>query len=155
MFSHQPSFWRDRFIASGIHAGASLLVAAAAAMLVFGLWYPYPYREISGGRELFLLIVSVDVTLGPLITLAVFNRAKSWHLLRLDLAFVAMFQTVALAYGLWTVFVARPIHLVFEGDRFTVVHAIEVESRLVNKVRADINVFPVWADSIGREAFQK
>ena len=46
------------------------------ALLVFAVWYPYPYREISGGRDLFLLVVAVDVVLGPLITFAVFNRAK-------------------------------------------------------------------------------
>ena len=47
-----------------------------AAGLVFALWYPYPYREISGGRELFLIVVAVDVIMGPLLTLAVFNRSK-------------------------------------------------------------------------------
>ena len=72
--STSPSFWSDRLKASGIHLILSLIIAALAALLVFGIWYPYPYREISGGRELFLLVVSVVVILGPLITLAVFNR---------------------------------------------------------------------------------
>jgi hypothetical protein len=49
-----------------------------AAALVFGVWYPYPYREISGGRELFLIVVTVDVIWGHCITLAVFNRTKPW-----------------------------------------------------------------------------
>ena len=76
MTSSAPSFWKDRFKASGIHLGISLVLAVLAGALVFGLWYPYPYREISGGRELFLLLVSVDVVLGPLITLAIFDRRK-------------------------------------------------------------------------------
>ena len=60
------SHWRQRLRAATIHLSVTLVVAALAAWLVFGLWYPYPYREISGGRELFLLVVAVDVVLGPL-----------------------------------------------------------------------------------------
>ena len=87
-----PFLGRDRFQASGIHLGLSLVIALLAAALVFGLWYPYPYREISGGRELFLIVVAVDVIVGPLITFAVFNRTKPWPELRRDLAIVALMQ---------------------------------------------------------------
>ena len=135
-------FWRDRLRASAIHLGISLCVAALAALLVFGIWYPYPYREISGGRELFLIVVAVDVILGPLITLAVFNRKKPWMELRLDLALVGLIQLSALAYGLWTVAVARPVHLVFEIDRFRVVHAIDVDPEVLKKVPNGVEVMP-------------
>ena len=46
-----PFHWKDRFKAGSIHLGISLMIATLAALLVFGLWYPYPYRETSGGRE--------------------------------------------------------------------------------------------------------
>ena len=135
-------FWRDRLRASGIHLGISLSIAALAAALVFGVWYPYPYSEISGGRELFLLVVTVDVMLGPLITLAVFNRKKPWTELRRDLAFVGLLQIAALAYGLWTVAVARPVHLVFEIDRFRVVHAIDVPPEMLAKAPPQVDALP-------------
>ncbi len=77
-----------------------------AALLVFGLWYPYPFREISGGRELFLLIVGVDVVMGPLITLAVFNPSKSRREKILDFSLIGLLQTGALVYGLWAVALA-------------------------------------------------
>lgn len=142
------SFWKDRFKASGIHLGLSLVIALLAALLVFGLWYPYPYREISGGRELFLLVVLVDVILGPLITLAVFNRAKPWPELRRDLALVALIQLSALGYGLWTVFVARPVHLVFEYDRFRVVHAVDVPAELLAKTPRDLDALPLMGPTL-------
>ena len=135
-------FWRDRLRASAIHLGISLSIAALAALLVFGIWYPYPYREISGGRELFFIVVAVDVILGPLITLAVFNRKKPWAELRRDLAFVGLIQLSALAYGLWTVAIARPVHMVFEIDRFRVVHAIDVDPAMLNRTPADIKAMP-------------
>lgn len=143
MFASTPSFWRDRLQASSVHLGLSLCVAVVAGALVFGIWYPYPYREISGGRELFLLVVTVDVILGPLVTLAVFNRTKPWAELRRDLAMVVILQLAALGYGLWTVAVARPIHLVFEYDRFRVVHAIDVEPELVSKAPVDVVPMPL------------
>lgn len=135
--------WKERLRASGIHLSLSLLVAAFAALLVFTVWYPYPYRDLSGGRELFLLVVAVDVVLGPLITLAVFNRSKPWGELRRDLAVVGLIQFGALGYGLWTVAMARPVHLVFEFDRFRVVHAIDVDDGLLMKKPARVEAMPL------------
>ncbi|MDO8699966.1 MAG: TfpX/TfpZ family type IV pilin accessory protein [Rhodoferax sp.] len=136
-------FWRDRFKAAGIHLCISLLIALMAAVLVFGFWYPYPYREISGGRELFLIVVAVDVVLGPVITFAVFNRSKPWTLLRRDLTVVALLQLAALGYGLLTVFVARPVHLVFEYNRFSVVHAIDVPRDMLDKAPPGLRAMPL------------
>lgn len=135
--------WKDRFKAAGIHLGISLGIAALAAALVFLVWYPYPYGAISGGRELFLILITVDVILGPLITLAIFNRAKPRSELRRDLAIVGLIQLAALGYGLWTVSLARPVHLVFELDRFRVVHAVDVPSDLMDKVPAGIDALPL------------
>ena len=140
--------WKDRLKASGIHLGISLVIALLAALLVFGLWYPYPYREISGGRELFFIVVIVDVILGPLITLAVFNRAKPWPELRRDLALVALIQLSALGYGLWTVFVARPVHMVFEYDRFRIVHAVDVPEQLLNRTPHDVVALPLTGPTL-------
>lgn len=131
MLTFSP-FLKSRLLAAGIHLTLSLAVAALAAWLVFALWYPYPYREISGGRELFFIVVAVDVIMGPLLTLAVFNRNKPVNELRLDLTVIGVLQVAALAYGLWTVSVARPVHLAFEIDRFRVVHAIDIPEEEMN-----------------------
>jgi hypothetical protein len=136
--------WKERLKASGIHLGISLCIATAAAVLVFALWYPYPYREVSGGRELFLLVTTVDVILGPLITLAIFNRAKRTRELAIDLSVVGLIQLAALGYGLWTVAVARPVHLVFEVDRLRVVHALDIPEELFDRAPPGIRIEP-WS----------
>lgn len=133
---------KNRLLAAGIHLTLSLLVAALAAWLVFALWYPYPYREISGGRTLFLIVVAVDVIMGPLMTLAVFNRNKPTRELRRDLAVIGLLQVMALAYGLWAVSVARPVHLVFEVDRFRVVHAIDIPEDELGLAPAELQRLP-------------
>jgi len=140
--------WQDRLKASAIHLGLSLIIAALAALLVFGLWYPYPYRDSSGGRELFLIVITVDVILGPLITLTVFNRSKPRSELVRDLTVVAIIQLAALVYGLWTVSVARPVHLVFEYDRFRVVHAIEIPEELLDQAPPDVQKMPLTGPTV-------
>lgn len=137
-----------RLYASSIHACISLAVAALCAFIVFGVWYPYPYRDISGGRELFGIVVSVDVILGPLITLAIFNRAKPRIELVRDLCMVGLIQLAALGYGLWTVSAARPVHMVFEIDRFRVVHAIEVDETLLPQTPKGIQVLPLTGPTL-------
>jgi len=148
MFSDTPSFWGDRLKASALHLGLSLCIAALAALLVFAVWYPNPYREISGGRELFLLLVAVDVILGPLITLAVFNRKKPHRELRRDLMVVGLIQLAALGYGLWTVAVARPVHMVFEYNHFRVVHAIDVPPELLSQTPAGVEALPLTGPTL-------
>lgn len=139
----RPFAWTDRLSAAGIHLGLSLAVALLAAGLVFGLWYPMPFREISGGRELFLLIVAVDVVIGPVITLAVFDRRKPWRELRRDLAVVGLLQLAALGYGLHTVFEARPVVLALEGSRLRVVRAIDLPSEQRAKAPPGLRDLPL------------
>lgn len=136
--------FRSRLAAAAVHLGVSLVVAAVAAWLVFRVWYPYPYNEISGGRELFTLIVTVDVILGPLLTFAVYNVAKRRHELLLDIAVIALLQVAALGYGLWTVFEARPVYLVHEVDRFQVVVAADIDQQELKKALPELRALPMW-----------
>lgn len=129
--------------AAGIHLLLSAGVAGLAALLVFGLWYPAPFREISGGRELFFIIIAVDVVLGPLITFSVFDRRKPWSELRRDLAVVGLLQLGGLAYGLHTVFVARPVVLAGEGQRLRVLRAIDLDAAALAKAPADLQHLPL------------
>lgn len=127
--------WLERARAAGLHFLLSLPVAALTAGLVFGLWYPMPYRDIAGGRELFVLVMSVDIVLGPIITFAIFDRRKPWSELRRDLAVVVTIQLAGLAYGLHSVAQARPALVALEADRLRVVRAIDLED-------ADLRIAP-------------
>ncbi|MES2945714.1 MAG: pilus assembly protein [Pseudomonadota bacterium] len=128
--------------AAGIHFLCSLIVASFAAALVFGLWYPYPYTKLSGGRELFLLVVSVDVICGPILTLVLFNPKKPKNELLRDLGLVALIQLGALGYGLQTVWQVRPLFLVQEVDRFKVIARPAVDGVLLASLPAALQ--PGW-----------
>ena len=86
--------------------------------------------------------------MGPLITLAIFNRAKPRRELLIDFTVVGLLQLAALGYGLWTVFAARPVHLVFEYSRMTVVHAIDVDADLLAKAPTSLQKLPVTGPTV-------
>lgn len=134
--------------ASAIHLGISSLVATLAAVLVFGLWYPFPYRALVGGSALFTLMVLVDVVCGPLLTAVLFNPAKPRSELARDLALVALIQLAALGYGLYTVALARPVHMVFEVDRLRVVTAADIEPGDLEKASPPWNTLPWTGPSL-------
>lgn len=128
--------------AAGIHFGLSLAVAAFCAALVFGLWYPGPFKEMAGGQELFLLVVAVDVVCGPLLTLVLYNPTKPRAELWRDLGLVALIQGAALAYGLLTVWQARPLFLAHEIDRFKVISLTSVAEGGLDKLSSQLK--PAW-----------
>jgi hypothetical protein len=113
-----------RWKASAIHLGFSCAAASMVAVLVFFIWFPRELLKATGGLDLFSVVMSVDVILGPLMTLVVFNpRKKS---LKFDLAVIALLQIGALAYGLYVVSQARPLYVVFTIDRFDVVTSADI-----------------------------
>ena len=124
--------------ASSIHLLCSLGVVAMVALLVFFVWYPYPYGDLSEGRSLFFLLVSVDVVCGPLLTLVLFNKAKPRAELKRDLGLVVLIQLLALAYGVSAVWQARPLFLVYEIDRFKVVAAPYVDGTALAALPAQL-----------------
>lgn len=115
-----------RWQAAGVHASLSAAIGALALVLMLVVWYPGELFRIAGGSTLIVLLVGVDVVLGPLLTLVVFDPAK--RLLKLDLALIASVQLVALAYGTFVMFEARPAYVVFVVDRFDVVSTVDVDA---------------------------
>lgn len=131
-----------RLKATFFHLCISALVASAVAALVFSLWYPFPYDQLSGGRTLFFLIVTIDVVCGPLLTFVIFNPGKPRTELVRDLGLVAAIQLLVLGYGLWAVMAARPLFLVHEVDRFRVIATPELDASALSRLPPDLK--PSW-----------
>ena len=113
--------------AAGLHLIASLCIAALAATLVFWIWYPPPLTELTGSLKLFVLFVSVDVTLGPLLTAVAASPRKPRKEFRRDVAVILALQLAAFGYGMYTIALGRPAWVAFEIDRLRVVSAAEIE----------------------------
>lgn len=119
----RTSFTRPQ--AAALHLGISIAVAACVFLTVRWLWYPGLLFDLAGGRDLFILIVAVDIVVGPLITLIVFKPGK-WGL-RFDMFTIAALQVAALAYGLWSISLSRPVYVVFVKDRFELTRANDID----------------------------
>ena len=133
---------RSRLRVAAIHLGISLLVALLVAFLVFGIWYPAPYAQLTGGWQLFLVVIAVDLVVGPLLTLLLANPKKSHRELTLDLTLVALLQLGALGYGLYSVAWARPVVVSFERDRMAVVTATEIDVATLSEAPTGMQSLP-------------
>lgn len=114
-----------------IHLLISTCIAVAVIGVVFFVWYPAPLHTAAGVTQIFLLLLAVDVVLGPLLTLIVYKAGKKT--LIMDLTVIALLQLSALGYGVWTVAEGRPAWLVFGGDRFELVRVPEIDQRNIGK----------------------
>ncbi|WP_431260090.1 TfpX/TfpZ family type IV pilin accessory protein [Roseateles chitinivorans] len=141
--SKAPFEWQRRTRASAVHLLSCLGIAALVAMLVLLLWYPWPYRIISGGDNLLLLVMGVDIVMGPLITLAIFDIRKPMRELTRDLAIIVVLQLAALGYGLHTVYLARPVVLALEGERFRLTTANDVVAEELPQAEDSLRALPL------------
>jgi hypothetical protein len=116
----------SRWKAACIHLAISLTLASGIASLLYLLWFPPPYFTAAGATRLMLLIIGVDVVIGPALTLLVFNTNKPKRELRLDLSIIGVLQAFAFAYGLYVICQARPVFVVAAVDRLNVIAADEL-----------------------------
>lgn len=111
----------SRWKAAAIHLSISVLIALTSAAMIFGVWYPSPYDHAAGADTLVLLVLGVDIVLGPLLTLLVYRHGKRG--MRFDLCVIALLQAGAFIYGVIVVTQARPVFVVGAIDRFVLVSA--------------------------------
>lgn len=137
-----PTLSRARWVPAAVHLIASAGVAAIGALLIFRLWYPPPFQAIAGGLSLFVLLVSVDVVLGPALTLVAASPGKSLREFRRDLAVIVALQVAGFAYGIYTIALARPVYEVFEIDRFRVVTAADIDPEELVKAPPQLQRLP-------------
>ena len=124
-----------RWRAAGIHLMLSIAIGCSLVALMLLVWYPWPLFTIADGSGLVMILLGVDVVLGPLITLVIFKSGKKG--LKFDLAVIAMLQLAALAYGVHAVYVVRPVYMVFNVDRFSLVAAVDLDPKDVAAVKRE------------------
>lgn len=111
----------SRWKAASLHLCISIVVAGIASALLWGIWYPPPYFHAGGAGKLLALVVGVDVSIGPLLTLLVFKSGKSG--MKFDLAVIGLLQAAALVYGFHVLVNSRPVFMAAAVDRFVIVAA--------------------------------
>lgn len=124
-----------RWKAFFIHLAISAIIASAVVAFMLLIWYPHPIFAAVGGQQILMILLAVDVTLGPFATLLVFNTKKSRKALTLDLSVIALLQASALIYGMSVVFQARPVYLALVEDSFKLVTANTLSEEDIARAR--------------------
>lgn len=145
---------KDRLTAFLIHLSLSAAIAALSLVVVFFIWYPAPLHTAVGVTQIFLILLAVDITIGPLLTFVVYKKGKKS--LVFDLSVIAALQLAALAYGMNTVFEGRPAFVVFSVDRFEISRAYEIDPASMETALKDNNetariswLQPKWVGAVG------
>lgn len=114
----------NRWKAAAMHAALSSLVIGTIAIGAVLLWFPAGLWHAASLQQVFGIMVVADVVLGPLLTLLVFRKGKRG--LKFDLSMIALAQAAFLAYGVYTLWLNRPVFLVGSTHSFGLVFANEV-----------------------------
>lgn len=117
-----------RLRASALHLLCSAAVLSLFLTVIMLFWYPSPYFQADGGWTVLRILILVDLVLGPLLTLIVYQPGKPS--LRFDMSCIVLMQVGALLYGGLTIYQGRPEFVVFAVDRFTTVAPAEIEGEL-------------------------
>ena len=118
------SVLQDKLRASAIHFLFSIVLALLCFAVVFFVLYPSPLAQATGVVFLFLLMLGVDVVLGPALTFIVYKKDKKT--LKMDLMIIVLIQLSALLYGMYAMYQGRPVWIAFTADRFELVRANDV-----------------------------
>jgi hypothetical protein len=126
-----------------------MVVGALLFSVIFFLLYPWPLFRAMGGSELAVLVLCVDIVLGPLLTLAVFRSGKRG--MSFDLAVIAVLQLSALTYGASVVWLSRPVFIVAKNDIAYVMAATEIEAADLQRGQIDeFRQLPLWGPRLAR-----
>ena len=120
---------RFRLKAFSLH----LLSSATALTLILGSlyfgWYRWPGWHLTDVTTVVLVMVSVDVVLGPTLTFIIANQKKSRRELTRDIGMIVVVQLCALIYGSVSLWNGRPLYYAFSENILQLVQAYDIEAK--------------------------
>jgi len=119
---------RFRLKAFGLH----LLASTSALSLILGSlylgWYRWPGWYLADAAHLILVMIGVDVVLGPLMTLIIARSTKPRRELTRDIAMIVVVQLCALGYGTVSLWQGRPLYFAFSENVLQMVQAYDIDA---------------------------
>ena len=123
------------------HLSISFLIALLVIGLVFFVWYPAPLAKAVGVTNIFLMMLAIDVIVGPILGWLVYQEGKKT--LKFDLSVIILIQIAALCYGVFSIEQGRPAWLVYNVDRFELVRKNELVDTNIQQAQPQFQK-PSW-----------
>ncbi len=121
--THSDRLPKTRWGAFAGHVVISIAIFAALCGIIYFLLFPGALFFVAGGIDGIKIVAGVDLVLGPLLTLVIYNYAKPRKELIRDLAIIAFIQFSALSAGMYVVYQNRPAVVTYVLDTF---HALKI-----------------------------
>lgn len=106
------------------HFSLSCFIALIILIWVFFVWYPFPLAKAVGVTHIFLMLLAIDVIIGPFLGLLVYKESKKT--LKFDLSVIILIQICALVYGVYSIAQGRPVWLAYNVDRIELIRNNEI-----------------------------
>ena len=119
--------FRLKAFALHLLSSATILTLILAA-LYFG-WYRWPGWYLTDVTRVVLVMVCVDVVLGPTLTLIIANQKKSRRELTRDIGIIVAVQLCALTYGSVSLWSGRPLYYAFSENVLQLVQAYDIDAQ--------------------------
>jgi hypothetical protein len=116
-----------RFKAFGLHLLAS---SVALSVILGGLylgWYRWPGWILTDVTRVVMVMVGVDVVLGPTLTFIVARSSKPRRELTRDIGVIVALQLCALGYGTVSLWNGRPLYYAFSVNVLQLVQAYDID----------------------------
>ncbi|HEX3914767.1 MAG TPA: hypothetical protein VHW71_14760 [Steroidobacteraceae bacterium] len=119
---------RFRFKAFSVHllSSASVLTLTLGA-LYFG-WYRWPGWYLTDVSRVALVMICVDVVLGPTLTFIIADKSKPRRELVRDIGIIVALQLGALGYGTVSLWNGRPLYYAFSENVLQLVQAYDIDA---------------------------
>jgi hypothetical protein len=109
-----------------------LLSSATVLTLILGClyfgWYRWPGWYLTDVTRVVLVMVCVDVVLGPTLTLIIASQKKSRRELTRDIGIIIVVQLCALTYGSVSLWSGRPLYYAFSENVLQLVQAYDIDA---------------------------
>ncbi len=107
---------------------SATLLTLILGSLYFG-WYRWPGWYLTDVKTVVLVMVCVDVVLGPTLTLIIANQKKSRRELTRDIGIIVAVQLCALTYGSVSLWSGRPLYYAFSENVLQLVQAYDIDAK--------------------------
>lgn len=100
------------------HLIFSFFLIGGLSFFIVSLWYPDIWASELGGYKLVLMILMLDLGVGPLCVALSYKPHKTKRANFFDISIITLCQLAFFSWGAWTISISRPVYIVFDTDRF-------------------------------------